>query len=275
MKKKVVILGAGIVGRLAKLMIPEATVLESKGPKDAYTSELGVCISITKIPHLTNQEYRRYITIDGQKPNLELINKYKKKIAREGDISYGDCRQFEPSQTVYRQTLPQNLDIQFHQSVVKVYLDDQKIRTAQGRTLRYDYLLSTIPLINLVQVSDLFNLFKDQSSTFFMHRPIYLSRVPCSTGTYEIHENYRTSPDDPIYRENKIDGWSNQESLFKLPDSFKIYPGKIYPCSYTSQMLEDLRSYKVFCAGRYAEWDNKIHLWNVYAQLRMIREMIE
>ena len=80
MSKKIIVLGAGIVGRLAKIMFPEAIVLESKMSEDIFTSELGVCISIVPIPDLKNEKYTRFISIDNQKPTSELIGKYKKKI---------------------------------------------------------------------------------------------------------------------------------------------------------------------------------------------------
>jgi len=273
MSKKVVILGAGITGRLAKIMFPEALILESKKPDDVYTSELGVCISIVPIPELSNNKYTRYISIDNQKPTIELINKYKKKISREGEMSYGDMRQFEPEQIVYNQELPKNLNIEFDTLVLNVDLDTKTLKTTK-ETIKYDHLISTIPLINLVKISDLFTNFKESASTFLMHRPIYLSRSAIAIEPGIIRENYITDPETPVYRENYFSGLKNQESLFKLPNAFKIYPGKIYPNSYVTHILDDLASYGVQCAGRYAQWDNRIHLWNVYSQLKYLREVI-
>ena len=273
MSKKIVVLGGGLVGRLAKIMFPEALVLESKSPTDIFTSELGVCISIIPIPDLRNEKYTRYISIDNQKPTLELINKYKKKISREGDISYGDYRQFEPEQIVYRQELPKNLDIEFSTLVTKIELNSKKLFTLK-ESFQYDFLISTIPLISLLQISDLFNNFKDSASTFFMHRPIYLIRSKSETSPNIIRENYITDMDTPIYRENFFESWRNQESLFKIEKAIKIFPGKIYPNSYVPHILEDLESYGVYCSGRYGRWDSKIHLWNVYSQLKFLREVI-
>jgi hypothetical protein len=273
MKKTIVILGAGIAGRLAKIMFPEATVLEMKDEDAIFTAELGVCISIIPIPELKNEKYTRYITIDGKKPDEELINKYKRKISREGDICYGDYRQFEPEQVVYRQELPTNLDIQFNVLVTQIELVNKKLTTF-GDSYNYDYLISTIPLLNLLKISDLFKNFKESASAFFMHRPIYLLRSFYETEPTIIRENYITDIDTPIYRENFFDKWRNQESLFKLPDSIKIYPGKIYPNSHTSHILDDLSSYGVFCAGRYGCWGPQLHLWNVYEQLKNLREKI-
>jgi hypothetical protein len=273
MKKRIVILGAGIVGRLAKIMFPEAVVLESKAPDDVFTTELGVCISIVPIPDLKNEQYTRYITVDNCKPTLELISRYKKKIARESDMSYGDYRQFEPEQIVYRQELPKNLDISFNTLVTEVGLHNKKIQTLKD-SMEYDYLISTIPLLNFLQISDLFENFKESTSAFFMHRPIYLVRTKHTTKPGIIEENYITDLDTPMYRENFFEGWRNQESLFKIVGAVKIYPGKIYPCSYVPHILEDLSSYGIFCAGRYAQWDNKIHLWNAYSQLKFLRGIL-
>ena len=273
MSKKVLILGAGIAGRLAKIMFPEALVMEGKKANDTYTSELGVCISIIPIPELSNIKYTRYITIDGQKPTLDLINKYKKKISREGDMSYGDYRQFEPEQLVYNQELPQGLSILFNTLVDRIDLDSKQVHTS-NEIIKYDYLISTIPLINLIQISDLFTSFKQSASTFFMHRPIYLVRTETEDTPHVIRENYITDPETPVYRTNDFRGWRNQESLFKMADAFKIYPGKIYFNSYVPHILDDLSSYGVFCAGRYAQWDNRVHLWNVYSQLKYLREVI-
>lgn len=278
MGKKIVILGAGITGRLAKIMFPEALVLESKSSNSLFTSEVGVCISIVPIPELSNKRYTRYIQIDNQKPSLELINKYKKKISREGDMSYGDYRQFESEQIVYHQELPQGLDIQFDTEVSCIDLDKKWLNVGNEidgyHHIEYDYLISTIPLINLVQISNLFTNFKVSANTFFMHRPIYLVRTKIPSEPDIIRENYITDMDTPMYRENYFKEWKNQESLFKITEAIKIYPGKIYPTTYVSHILSDLESYKVFCAGRYACWDNRIHLWNVYSQLKFLRGVI-
>ena len=274
MSKRIIILGAGLTGRLAKMMFPEAIVLESKPFNAVFTSELGVCISIIPIPELSNSKYTRYITIDKQKPTLELINKYKKKIAREGEIGYGDYRQFEPEQEVYKQELPRNLSIKFDATVVKIELSSKKLTTLDKDCFEYDYLINTIPLLNLVQISDLFTNFKELTPTFFMHRPIYLLQVPWNTEDNIIRENYITDINTPIYRENYFQGQRNRESLFKIAGATKIYPGKIYPSDHVDSILEDLKSYGVFCIGRYAQWDNKIHLWNVYSQLKFLREVI-
>lgn len=273
MRKRIVILGAGITGRLAKILFPEATVLESKKEDDIYTADLGVCISIVPIPELSNIRYTRYIEIDGQKPSLELINKYKKKIAREGDMCYGDFRQFEPEQIVYKQELPQKLDIQYEFEVKKIELSEKTIHFGGGCML-YDYLISTIPLINLVQISDLFTQFQEHTSSFFMHRPIYLLQMPWDTEDGVIRENYITDIDTPIYRENYFQGQRNRESLFKLEGGVKIYPGKIYPNTQVERIVEDLNSYGVYCVGRYATWNNKAHIWNVYSQLKYLREIL-
>jgi hypothetical protein len=273
MSKRIVVLGAGIAGRMAKILFPEAVVLEGKGRSDIYTSELGVCISIVPIPELQNDQYVRFITIDNQKPTLELIEKYKRKIAREGGMTYGDYRQFEPEQVVFKQELPKNLDIKFEARVSRIELS-RKFLFIGAEKIEYDYLINTIPLMDLVRLSDLFEYFREAASSFFMHRPIYLVRSPAVTSDKVIRENYITDLDTPMYRENYFDGLRNQESLFKIEKAFKIYPGKIYPNSGVNQILDDFSSYNVFCAGRYAQWDNKIHLWNVYAQLKLLRGMI-
>lgn len=276
---KIVILGAGITGRLAKLVFPEATVLESKKSDDIFTAELGVQISIIPIPELKNTEYLRRIYIDHQEPTLDSINRYHKKIAREnGELSYGDFRQFEHEQRVFKQEFPNISDIYFEHSVLSVRLLEKYLIVRYlgvERKQSYDYLISTIPLLNLIQISDLCNLFKENTSAFFMHRPIYLLRLPDpEPKALTIIENYISDSETPIYRENYVDGWRNQESLFKIPNSIKIYPGKIYPCSASQHILSDLESYQVHCVGRYAQWSNTVHLWNVYSSLRKLRGII-
>ena len=273
--KKVVVLGGGITGRLAKIMIPDAEVYESKSVEDTFTTEVGVHISIIPITELGSEKYTRYIRIDGQEPTIPLIDRYRKKIAREGDLSYGDYRQFEPEQTVYKNELPRDVEIHYSTLVIKIDLVRRVLLTFEGTELPYDYLINTIPLLNFVKLTNLFSSFKDNASTFFMHRPIYVLREEYSTESHIIRENYITDPDNPVYRENFISGYHNRESLFKVEGAIKIYPGKIYPSSQVDHILDDLKSYGVFCAGRYATWDNRIHMWNVYSQLKFIRETVK
>ncbi len=274
---KIIILGGGMVGRLAKLIFPEATVLESKKSNDIYTAELGVQISIVPIPGLKNIEYKRFIYIDHKNPTLELIDKYRKKIGRDGDLTYGDYRQFEYEQTVFKQEFPK-AEIRYEHLVLKIHLLEHSLNVLnkeKGTILYYDYLISTIPLLSLIQISNLCSSFQERTMGFFMHRPIYLSRtIDPEPKAFTIIENYITDSDVPIYRENYVDGWRNQESLFKIPDSIKVYPGKIYPNTATAHILEDFKSYRVFCIGRYAQWDNTVHLWNSYEKLKLLGEVI-
>jgi hypothetical protein len=256
-------------------MIPHAEVYESKSSDSIFTTEVGVHISIVPIAELGSEQYIRYIRIDNQEPTLPLIEKYRKKIASEGDLSYGDYRQFEPEQTVYKNVLPKDVEVHYDSLVCKVDLVKKEVYISDKDAIGYDFLISTIPLLNLVKLTNLFSQFKENVNTFFMHRPIYVLREEHDTAIRTIQENYITDPDNPIYRENYIDGLHNRESLFKIEGAVKIYPGKIYPSSHANHIMEDLISYGVFCAGRYAQWDNRIHMWNVYSQLKFIREAVK
>lgn len=274
-KKRIVVLGAGIVGRLAKIHIPHAIVLEAKKKTDLFTAELGVQITITPIPELECLKCTRHIQIDNQRPTLDLIEKYRKKIERSGDLGYGDFRQFESVQTVYRFLMPQKLDVYFGSKVKKICLEDRTLELEE-KTLQYDYLISTIPLIHFIELTNMFTNFKNESKSFFMHRPIYVRRTKCPNEESVIRENYITDLENPIYRENWIQGIHNEESVFKFDDhAVKIYPGKIYNNSQVPHLLEDLKSFDVHCVGRYAQWDNRIHLWNVNAYLKLLKESLE
>jgi hypothetical protein len=189
-------------------------------------------------------------------------------------MGYGDYRQFEPVQVVYKQEFPKDVEIEFNKSIQKIDLSEKTIQFGDFKVEEYDFLISTIPLVNLLHITTLFSHFKEYSSTFFMHRPIYLYQEMASTENGAIRENYITDPNNPIYRENFLNGVHNQESLFKLENAIKIYPGKIYNNNQVAHILEDLSSYGVLCAGRYAEWNSQTHLWNVYAKLKLIKEMI-
>ena len=200
---KIVILGAGITGCLAKILIPDAQIYESKSKDAVSFLQKGVRISIVAIPELENKKYTRRIYIDNKTPTANLILLYKSKIERDGDVSYGDYRQFEPEQTVYAPKLPNNLSIIYSHPAIKIYLE-QKTINFPNLAINYDYLISTIPLLDFIRLTDLFNHFKDKSSSLFMHRPIYMVSKPCLTEDHMIIENYITDKNNPIYRENLL-----------------------------------------------------------------------
>jgi hypothetical protein len=279
---KIAILGAGIVGRLAKKIFPEATLFEEKKQTDTFTSELGVHVSIVPISELASKQYKRIITIDGQKPTLEAIAKYKKKIAREDGISYGDCRQFEPEQVVYVQEFPRDTDVKFCHQAVKITLESKEIvlgnNVLPGKTLmvevKYDVVISTIPLPILLRITNMLSQFQDHTSSFFMHRPIYITREQDTLEPNVIRENYITDLDSPFYRASYCNGVYTRESLFKVEGAMKIFPGKIYNNTNTQNILDDLKHFGVHCIGRYAQWDNRIHIWNAYMELKKLREVV-
>jgi hypothetical protein len=275
---KVVILGAGITGRLAGKIFEGSPVYESKSKKDFFNAYAGVQISIIPIPELNTVQMTRIISIDGHTPTMELIKKYRTKIQRLEGISYGDMRQFEHSQTVYRPVFDIECacPINYGHVVREINLDRKEIYIDNfDYRIKYDHLISTIPVLNLIKICKIVNLFESEFLNFFMHRPIYLRSTPCHTFKQDkIEENYITDESNPIYRENWICNTKNEESLFKIQDAIKIYPGKIYSNPSVAHLIQDLQSYGIHCIGRYAEWNPTIHFWDSYRKLKELKKSL-
>lgn len=268
----IAILGAGIVGRLAKLMFPQAELFEAKAEHEKITSDFGLHYILLPIPYLTCKQFKRVVTIDGKKPTVDLIIKYKEKKEIEGAAEYGDLRQFEPEQNYFSYDIP-IVEANYGHRAKQINLEEKSILFDNGKEVKYSMLISTIPLINLIKISNLFSHFSNEAGAFFKHRPIYIrfTKVDPSPMCFE---NYITDPDNPIYRENVIGDTKNEESLFKLEGAVKLYPGKIYNNRYSENITADLLSYDIHCIGRYAQWDNRVHLWHCYEKLKTLKGVL-
>ena len=158
--KNIVILGAGISGRMAKLLLPEATVYE-KQEKDTQivNAANGPNYLKTPIKILNCSKIIIKSTIDGKTPTPSDIRRYKKKKGIDSDVSfdlsneltYGDVKQFRSTQVEYKFTIP-DVPASYNSCVMKIDLHNKLIHFKDREFIRYDILIATIPLITLMKL---------------------------------------------------------------------------------------------------------------------------
>jgi len=275
--KKIIILGAGITGRMAKLLLEEAFLYEKQSNSSTtINAAYGPNYLKTPIEILQCSPVVVNSTIDDNAPSYKTIKNYKIKkcsdlelLPNEVDkLTYGDIKQFQSVQTEYTFNIPL-VKVNYNCSVTSINLHDKLIKFKDTTCVHYDILIITIPLILIMKLIGLSELYPDDSAKlgFFKHRPIYIRTEHTNVYNNEVHINYITDSDNPFYRVTKYKKFIFSESLYKIKNSVKLYPGKIYSNKFTVDLVNDLKDYDVHCFGRYSTWDTNENIHQTYNKL--------
>jgi len=265
---KIIIIGAGIVGRIAKLKFNDALIFE-KSDGSITTMDSTIQILQIPIPNIAYKKIRYQIFIDNEYPTVEKINQWKIKMGRYKDINevtFGDLIQFNPNGYAYYYTSPNIANysgVYFSTRVTKILLFDKKIETTIGE-FSYDFLINTIPLPNFLNMIDGF----DFSKLKFVNKVLFVKRECIKSIEKDVLKNYYfTSLDNPINRILELNDLRVIESFSRLENSIELYPGKVFPNKNTEDILDWLKVYDIYCIGRYAEWNPKIQVHDSYLYL--------
>jgi hypothetical protein len=279
---KIIIIGAGIIGRFAKVLMSEAVIFDSKNKGDKITSDiLGANLSRQIAPELDCSEGILETKIDGKTPTKESILKYRMNKFSTTEIEFGDYKQFSPIQRVYFVKKPDIDDINYGCQVKNInaidkIIDVYHIDTKTTESISYDCIISTIPLKNLIQIIDI-----TKNSPFikavinkFINKIIYHKEIvgDCISGNDTFIFDYLTSDESVINRKSYLKNRIGYESFYMFEGAKKIYPGKIMGSDFTEEIAKDLQLYSIYCYGRFARWRHKEMLHETFKNLRRFCE---
>lgn len=279
---KVVILGGGISGRLARYVFGCGTVLERGSDKKSLTRMFGTNYLWEPLDGLHCTEFEVVTTVDGLPPEASRIARYKRKIGKPEDIGNWGL-QFEHRTTGYDLYVPQ-VPVVFDADVREVDLDRRLVRAVTPHhdgevTHRYpfDVLINTLPLDVFCKLAGLGRLFA--VGTAFRSHAIFV-QVRKFDEVVRAHNlakgnrmlvNYVSDPLIPHYRECLRDGMWHTEFLAQPSgNSVCIKPGKIKPSPLVTEILEHLRSNRVHCFGRFARWEPNELVHQTFRQLKEV-----
>ena len=276
MRNKVVILGAGVVGRFAKLMLGEdAVCYDRKSPTATdYTCRyLGGNISRVMVPELKCTPGILESTINGQKPTMDLIRMYKELKTGSTDLDFGDVKQFLPIQPVFFVDLPE-VEVQYGYDVKEIDIINKTILFTNGESIVYNSIINTIPLNSLVSKILLYQgIITDKF--LVRNKPIYYREE--QGGMPKLPENhilldYKADDTQIYYREMFTNTKRSVESNFNFQGAVPILPGKLLNSKYSEELSKDLQLYGIYCYGRYARWRTKEHIHETFKNLRRFKE---
>lgn len=275
-KQNYVIIGGGIIGRFARLMIPGSVCYEKNAPGSKITCNYtGANICRNHVPELQGEFVTVYNLINGEFATPELIMEYKMSKNDTSPMSYGDIKQFVHKQKVYIAQAPE-VEIQYGKEITLIDVFEKKIYFADGDCVEYGCIINTIPMPMLLSK---INLFDSENSTvninrigMFKSKPIYYKEdigkeVP--KGKMIIDQIVDGST---TYRRIKYGNIITTESFYKFDGAICIKPGKIFKSECAEDVRNDLVLYNIYNYGRYALWRPNEFLHESFKNLRRFRE---
>lgn len=278
-----IIIGAGIVGRFAKILMPEAILLEASSDGSKITTDfLGTNMCRLPIPELNSVEGILRIKIDGEDATEESVSRYRQFKFQENRIEFGDYKQFNPIQIVHFINKPE-VPVLYNQKVVKINAIDKTIETIDTVSLKrniidYDCIINTIPLLNLIQIVDITSNspFINTMKNKLIHKNIFYKEKRAERSITESNEiilDFKTSVESTVNRVSFYLDRESCESYYSLGEGQSVlYPGKIMGSEFTEDIAKDFQLYNIYCYGRYARWRHKEMLHETFKNLRRFCE---
>jgi len=271
-KVKNLVLGGGIVGQMVNALLPVYVIEKNPAPKKPNQA-FGTNYLWEPIPIFDTKEMEIVTQVDGQDATEESIRRYKTKIGKTHEKADEWGLQFQPVTTGHFIVNYPEVDILYGHEVSSIDLKeyDVYINTSDS-TLRfkYDRLISTIPLNNLVMLAGMDRKFPVK--TIFKYKQVYVKIVPKPLDAPKpdgvIYVNYLSDPLIEPYRYCDRFGERHYESL--LPIGFphkRLYPGKLWKNPLIFTVLEALERENVYCLGRYGRWNPNELLHETYKDL--------
>ena len=251
----VVVLGAGISGRMFQNIIPASIVLESKSKEESkqMTFQSGTNYLWEPIPGFECDLVNVTTHVDGKPWTTENVRRYKSKIGKSCESTEGWERQFKLYSKGYALlNVCKERDVRYSCKVDEIDASKKFLRYVGG-FFAYDYLVSTIPLRFILELTGLYKQYPMEQ--IFKYAPIYVKKEKIESRPGEIYVNYLSDFNNPCYRITERNGERHHESLAPLDRiDQKIIPGKIYPSPWVDKILGDLTARNIFCFGRFARW---------------------
>ena len=134
--------------------------------------------------------------------------------------------------------MPAHIKSALTNNQITLSIKDKKLMLASGAQVKYDILISTVPLYALMEMCHI------EQKRPFQYRPIFVRiedrPLEAPYGEDIWYVNYLSDPDIGPYRFTDREGFRHYEGLStmgKIPTR-KIVPGKIFPNPTTQLILE-------------------------------------
>jgi len=275
---RIVILGGGMVGQLAKFLFPDAAVLDwrarpiRKSSPFATIQLLGAMYLWEPLEGLPCTSFVVHTTVDGEEANETTVAAYKEKIGKPGDMSHWRT-QFQPTTIGWRLTgIPDSEKVQilYGAFVEQIDVNRREIILRSGEIFPYTILVSTIPLPSFMSMVGM------GAPSPFQHFDICIKESPtpldvawAKAQDNILRINYLSDRNVPVYRTTDWAGSRHYEWLkvhgrsreMGLPTKV-ISPGKILPHPFTPKVITDLSYCGVYPFGRFGRWapDELLHM---------------
>lgn len=261
----IAVLGGGITGQLVQFHVPEAEVYDWQTAmarrRRPLTRQWGANYLWKPLDGIECRSFPVVTTVDGSPPTLHAVSRYKDKIGKSGDV-VGWERQFQHEMTGYDFVRLPDARITWEHRAVSIDRTEHVIEFADQESVRYDTLVSTVPLYALLSL-----LGMPEPTGRLKMKPIFFkvtARPPDAPYPLEtMYVNYISDPAIPPYRFSDRMGERHYESIvpFEGPSSRRYAPGKIFPHPQVPEFLDVLRGYGIHTFGRYGSWnpDELIH----------------
>lgn len=277
MTRTFLILGGGITGRLARIVLGAGSVLEKAGPKQAQnlTRMFGTNYLWEPLEGFACRKFDVYTTVDGKVGTIDSIKRYKRKIGKPEDIGQWGL-QFEYHTQGYDFVETPSCPILYDAEVTSIDLDRREVR-ACGKSqdgeaplqfcFSYTHLINTLPLNRFTELAGLGARFP--LVTALKSSAIYIKVDGVKTLPDMVHVNYFSDPLIPEYRNCLRDNLRHVEYLQQPKGpSICLAPGKIRMSPLTAGLLEHLESRNVYCFGRFARWEPNELVHETFKQLQ-------
>ena len=275
-----VVLGAGITGRLAISMMPDAVALEAAASdnRETLTRNYGANYLWHPLDGHRCREFSILTLIDGQDPEPNAIVRYKRKVGRICTV--GEAREMLDGQFKRDQMGYDLLDIPddptriyYNCHVDGIDPNTRHVHMNDGaRAIPYDRLVSTIPLPLLLRLLG----WTQTPESVWGYRPIWVTKVPHETHSEhakraDLIVGYDSLPENSYYRWSERDGGRSYEGMERMrafAEMRKLVPGKIYPSPFRDAVLSELEKVGIFPFGRYATWTPGELVHETFAQMK-------
>lgn len=261
----IVIIGGGMTGMIAQQHVPYSLILDWGPPpalvERALPKQWGANYWWKPIAGMACEEFDVFTTIDNSRATPEAIHAYKTRVGKAQETYTRPgmvASQFEYQAKGYAPLeFPSPTNIRYKSHVVRIDPFRRHVCLRDGSLVKYEKLISTIPLPALRAMVDAAVL-SSFDTVRFQASPIYVvEKKDAFKPRASMSVDYRTT--GPAYRATAHRDGSLHLEYSDTPSgemSKKLIPGRIYDTPYARPLVAEMALMDIYCFGRYARWDS-------------------
>ena len=265
MSENVLIIGSGIAGMLSAMKIKESgysdsiTICERNSEIEKPPTAAAFYCHEFLTKEITPTSFEVKWKIIGDKKNasrLYALKVYGPAFSDKVSICEKEAKGWAID-TEY--LIDQTSDmVETNRDLTSINLDYRYCEFNDYERVYYDTLISTIPMPIFLKICN-------KKSPTFISKPIYVTERDCANmGMNTMSLLYYTDPKYIYYRGTEWNGKRFLESMEPTKNCSAMYPGKIWGCDKSEEIIKDFRKYAVYFQGRYARWERKYFVSNVW-----------